>query len=274
MRLGYLGPKGSYSYLAAIAFSPQAATVAMGSFPEIIQGVENGLISHGILAMENSTEGAVTASIDALMQTEVARIEGELTISIDHSLLGEASRPSQIERVYSHPQALEQCRQFFQKNYPQVKLLPCDSSSQACILAKAEGPSCGAIAHKLAAELYQLPVLLTGIQDNLFNQTRFVLIGRQDAPITGRDKTSIAFAFHDDAPGSLIAVLKEFATENINLTRIESRPAKVEMGKYIFYIDFEGHQLDPAPKRVLAIVAQITSRLKVFGSYPVGRTVD
>ncbi|SDJ96651.1 prephenate dehydratase [Natronincola ferrireducens] len=271
MKLGYLGPEGSYSYTAAKYYAPNHMLVGMKTFKEIITAVEEGKLEEGILPIENSTEGAVTQVMDALMKTETSKIQGELILRVRHNLLSIGEAIEEINYVLSHPQALEQCREFFAVNYPHMTLIPCESSSTACQIAKEKGRQYAAIANSWAGENNGLKTLCKDIQDNVNNQTRFIIIGKESILPTGKDKTSIAFSFHDDYPGSLYSILKEFAEEKINLTRIESRPAKIELGKYIFYIDFQGHQKDTRCQGVLNRIEKNINKLKVFGSYPIGR---
>ncbi|AOT70488.1 prephenate dehydratase [Geosporobacter ferrireducens] len=268
MEIAYLGPEGSYSHGAALAYISGATAIPMQSFSEVFEAVETGKIKMGILPIENSTEGAVTMVMDGLLHTKRAQIIGELVFEIRHHLLSTGKNVEDIQCVLSHPQAIEQCREFFRKNYPSIRLLASESSSQACITAKNKGITYGAIANKVAGERYGLNILSDQIQDNLMNQTRFIVIGRKETSATGRDKTSIAFSFHDDHPGSLYEVLREFAERDINLTRIESRPAKAELGKYVFYIDFHGHQKEVMIQEVLEKIQNITRWVKVLGSYP------
>ncbi len=270
MKVGYLGPEGSYSHIAAEVFwNKQETTVtkiAMKSLYEVIESIEEKVIDEGILPIENSTEGAVTQVMDALVKTKLSVIQGELILPIKFNLL--ASKDLQeIEYVYSHPQAIEQCRSYFNKNYPNLVLLPCESTSRACQLVVEEGKKYAAIANDHAEKVYNLEVIDRNIQDNCFNQTRFIVIGRRQMDLTGRDKTSITFSLQDEL-GSLFGVLKEFAIEGISLTRIESRPAKVEMGKYIFFIDFTGHQFEDKVKKTLNNIKMLTNNLKILGSYP------
>ncbi|SNS81417.1 prephenate dehydratase [Anaerovirgula multivorans] len=271
MELGYLGPEGSYSYIAAKHYLPKGNIIAMKTFRQIITAVEEGSIEAGILPIENSTEGAVTQVMDGLMNTVVSRIQGEMILQVRLNLLSIGENIKELRYVLSHPQPLEQCREFMVNHFPQVVLRPCGSTSEACKIAREKGKEYGAIANSWAAENNGLKILYRDIQDNVNNQTRFVIIGRKDTIPTGRDKTSIAFSFHDDFPGSLYNVLREFAEERINLTRVESRPAKTELGKYIFYVDFEGHKEAIKAKKVLSNIEKMTNKLKIFGSYPIGR---
>ncbi|ABR46873.1 Prephenate dehydratase [Alkaliphilus metalliredigens QYMF] len=273
MKIGYLGPEGSYSYTAAKCYAPQGTLISMRGFREIIQGVENGTIEEGILPIENSTEGAVTQTMDALMETVDSKIKGELVLQIRHNLLSLGESIGEINYVASHPQALEQCREFLATHYPHAVLIPSESSSAACqmIKEKDQASAYAAIANSWAGENNGLKTLCKDIQDNKNNQTRFIIIGIEDTITTGNDKTSIAFSFHEDYPGSLYGILREFAQEKINLTRVESRPAKAELGKYIFYIDFNGHGEDQKCKSVLERIRKEVNKFKIFGSYPIGR---
>lgn len=273
MKIGYLGPPGSYSYEVAVQqaakVSEAAECIAMPNFSAIIEGVEREELDNGIIPVENSTHGAVASAMDMLINLHQSTVCGEVVLDIEHCLLSTGDVES-IRHVFSHEQALEQCRGFFGSQYPHIELIHCASTSQACELARKNGAAYGAVASRAAARLYDLTVAVQNIQDNAFNQTRFLLIGRQRPEPTGRDKTSIVFAFHDDCPGSLFSVLKSFAGRSINLTRIESRPAKHIMGKYIFYIDFEGHSQDKVSAATLAEISGQVSWLKVLGSYPAG----
>jgi len=275
MEIGYLGPRGSYSHGAALAYWKDQQEIQLcpvESFHGLLKKIREGSLHQGILPIENSSEGAVTQVMDLLLGAEELRILGEITLSVTHSLLS-VGEIGELQGVYSHPQALEQCRGFFTAYYPQVKLYSCQSTSHACEVIKALGEGYGAIAQESAANTYGLKVLRRAIQDNPMNQTRFIVVGTGEQLITGRDKTSISFTFDNDSPGNLYAVLKFFAEHHVNLTRIESRPAKQEMGKYVFYIDFIGHAKENAIIQVLDKIQGITCRLRVYGSYPLGKEV-
>ena len=269
-KLGYLGPEGSYSYIAAKLYDDSSQLVAKSDFYDVFDGVENGELNCAIVPIENSTEGAVTLVMDALLKTKRSSIVGEITITVKHLLLGVGERIEDIRYILSHSQALQQCRQFLKDNYPHIQLINCNSSSEACFIAKEKGKEYGAIANRQAGELSKLNVILSDLQDNEFNQTRFIVIGNEKAKPTGNDKTSIAFSLRDDSPGSLFKVLEIFANNQINLTRIESRPAKAEIGKYVFYIDLIGHVMEPKVSEVLGMIEKYISYLKVFGSYAIG----
>lgn len=272
MKLGYLGPPGSYSYEAACLYAAggDLECVPLPSFSAVVEEVEQGRIAWGILPVENSTYGAVATAMDLLLNLNNGAVCGETVLNIEHCLLGTGSGDGDIQYVYSHHQALEQCRRFFSGYYPHIGLIPCLSTSQACELALKSGPAYGAVASKAAARLYRLPVLAESIQDNAFNQTRFLIIGHQLMPPTGADKTSIAFAFFGDRPGSLFSILQSFADRDINLTRIESRPAQKLLGEYIFYVDFAGHAQAALGDSALREIGGKVRWLKVLGSYPLG----
>ncbi|MGI6091807.1 MAG: prephenate dehydratase [Veillonellaceae bacterium] len=274
MKIGYLGPPGSYSHEAACQYSANVAKdvqlIALPTFSAIIEGVERGVIANGIIPIENSTHGAVAVAMDSLVNLNNSTVCGEVVLNIEHYLLSANGVDNEIKYVFSHEQALGQCREFFLNRYPHIEFIQCGSTSQACELAKKNGSTYGAIAGKPAAKLYGLKVAAENVQDNDYNQTRFLIIGSTPPAPTGQDKTSIVFAFHDDCPGSLFGVMKAFATRDINLTRIESRPAKHTMGKYIFYIDFNGHAKEEACQAALQNIAGQVSWLKILGSYPSG----
>ncbi len=267
MKLGYLGPKGSYSYEAAKTYAPYAKPVPIAGFYEIIQQVENGDLDEGILPMENSTEGAVTFVMDELLKTKKARIVGELVLPIHHNLVSLANSIEEINYIYSHPQAFGQCREYFRMYVPQASLISCGSTSLACAQAKRKGRNFAAVANMEATLIYNLNVLKTDIQDNSLNQTRFIIISKKPTLKCGRCKTSIAFSFSEDKPGALYRVLREFAHRDINLTRIESRPAKAEIGRYIFYVDFIGMPEDDAVGEALDEIRNMTVFLKIMGTY-------
>lgn len=271
MEIGYLGPVGSFSDEAARLYRSQKGEaidcIPMVSFYDVVEAVENGLVDEGILPIENSTEGAVTQVMDLLFETGIIVIRDELILSVEHQLLGTGT-PESVKKIYSHPQAIGQCRKTLKALFPEATLHTAESTSKACEIAKNGGPEIAAIANQIAAETYELGCLKKGLQDNRLNQTRFVVIGRTEREKTGHDKTSIAFSFPSDYPGSLFLVLKAFAEAHINLTRIESRPAKKAVGNYVFYIDFIGHRDEEHVAVILGELRKITARFRVIGSYP------
>lgn len=265
--IGYLGPIGSYSYEAAKAYDPGAEFKAFKSFYQIIEAVEDGSVSKGILPIENSTEGAVTSVMDGLLNTVKSSIIGEIVIPVHHNIISTDENMDKIKYIYSHIQAIEQCRGYLNENYPKIILESTSSTSKACLEARERGGGYAAIGNRESAEIYDLNILKEKIQDNRSNQTRFIVIGGEIQSRQVNTKTSIAFSCMDDRPGLLYEVLREFANRDINLTRIESRPAKSEMGKYVFYIDFLGHKDEEKIKEILTHMKRTTDMLKIFGSY-------
>ncbi|HZJ76426.1 MAG TPA: prephenate dehydratase [Oscillospiraceae bacterium] len=268
MKLGYLGPQGSYSYEAARAYAPSDEHKPMASFYEIIQAVEKENIDEGILPIENSIEGTVTFVLDGLLRIEKAQIIRELVFPIYHNLVSLNNNIEEINCIYSHPRAIEQCRGYFKRSIPEAILIPCESTSLACASAKRKGKNFAAIANMESSMIYGLNILESNIQDNFLNQTRFIIIGREPVSECHHCKVSIAFTFPDDSPGTLYKVLKVFADKNINLTRIESRPAKTEIGNYVFYIDFIEASKDDTMYKALHEIKSLTASLKILGIYP------
>jgi chorismate mutase/prephenate dehydratase len=185
---------------------------------------------------------------------------------ISHDLLSLSGKPEDIRKIYSHPQALGQSRKWLRKNYPSVPLIETASTAKAAQMA-AEDSSGGALASSFAARLYGLKVVKSQIEDYFHNYTRFLVLGRQSAERTGKDKTSILFSI-SHAPGTLYEVLKHFSERGINLTKIESRPVRDRAWEYVFFIDFEGHVKDEPVKDLLAALEKNILFLKLLGSYP------
>ncbi len=268
-RLGYLGPAGTNTELACIAYDGAAARIPYPSIPEVGGAVESRSVDEGVVPIENSVGGSVSITLDLLIHGSGLSIRNELVSPITHSLLGRAgTRRADIRVIYSHPQALEQCRAYISAHLPDAEMVASLSTSAAVEeMLVADLPS-AAIATEHAGELYGASVLERGIEDFPNNMTRFVVLATADHQQTGDDKTSICFAFDDDAPGILYSVIGEFATRGINLAKIESRPTREALGRYIFLVDLEGHRHDAIVREALQEIESQTSNLKVFGSYP------
>ena len=216
--------------------------------------------------MENSLEGSVNFTHDLLSNSDV-KIQGELLLRVRQLLLARpGQKPSQIKEIYSHPQALAQCRLFLDKNYPGRPRINIASTAEAAALV-AQNYGKAAIASIRAAELYGLEILQDSIQNEPSNITRFLLIGLDDVPPTGNDKTSLLVGLHDK-PGTLYSILGVFARYSLNLTKIESRPIRGELGKYIFFLDFEGHREEKIVAQAMQEAEKQVLFLKVLGSYP------
>ena len=267
-RLAYLGPAGTFTEEAAIGYSPQAQRLPFPSISGVAHAVQAGMADEGVVPIENSLEGAVNDTLDLLIHGTPLRIRGELVLPIEHCLMAlPGVQADALQTITSHPQALGQCRDFLERRFPKVQTMATLSTAAAVESLKESPVPAGAIAPPRAAELYGVEILARAIQDRPNNETRFVVLAHTDHPPTGGDKTSLGF-FLEDAPGLLYNVLGEFARRRINLSKIESRPTKEALGRYIFLVDLEGHREEELVKEALEAVEARVSTLKVFGSYP------
>lgn len=268
-RLAYLGPAGTFGEEAARRFAPGASLIPFPSHAAVAAAVESGLADLGVVAIENAINGSVAETLDILIHETTLQIQAEVVLPIEHNLVAKPGTAADaVKVIYSHTQALGQCRRFLERCFPRAQMEAALSTSEAVELAMRRDGDAAAISTRRAAELYGAEVLATGIGDSANNVTRFLILGRGRPAATGRDRTSIAFTFAEDRPGSLAGVLNAFAAANINCTKIESRPTKATFGEYVFLIDFEGHVDDPRIRTLLAEVGPLCSELKVFGSYP------
>jgi len=265
-QVAFLGPAGTFTHEAAQALcGPSARYDAYSTIDAVFDAVRRKQAPRGVVPIENSTEGSVTQALDCLLEGDV-QIAGEMVLDIAHCFASHAATLSDVERVYSHPQALAQCRRWLGANAPEARLV--DSPSTAAAVRHAGGDHRGAaIGSRFAAALHGVPVLHQGIQDAEHNATRFALLAPHDAARTGDDKTTIAFAVHDER-GALLRVLEVFDQNGINLSRIESRPSKQRAWDYVFIADLEGHRSDENIARALAGLEEKCPMLKNLGSYP------
>ena len=266
--IGFLGPLGTYSEEAALLYDKTADRL----YPTITgvgEAVAAGEIDEGVVPIENSLEGPVTFTLDLLIAQPTLFIRGEIDLPIEHYLLAKPGTvPAEIKVIYSHPQALGQCRQYLEKNYPQAEQMA-SLSTVLCVTDSFESKvPAAAISPRRASELYDVDILDRGIQDVANNVTRFAVIGLSDHAPTEDDKTSMAFTLEKDSPGLLHRVLGEFADREINLLKIESRPTKQLLGEYIFLLDCVGHREDSPMKEALAALSDPISMLRILGSYP------
>jgi prephenate dehydratase len=272
-RLAFLGPPGTFGEEAALRYDGEAELTACTSHAAVIAAVDAGAVDSGIVPVENSIEGAVNETVDLLIHETASMICYELVLPVEQCLLVRPGmRAEDVRVIRSHPQGLGQCRGYIERFFPQARL-EASLSTAGAVEGLAGTAGAAAIATRRAAQLHGAEVLAAGIQDRSSNATRFVVLSKSDSQPTGNDKTSIAVAMAHDRPGTLVAVLSEFASEGINLTKIESRPSKDELGVYIFLIDFEGHRLESKAAAVLERVRGHSTFLKVFGSYPRWRSV-
>jgi chorismate mutase/prephenate dehydratase len=264
--VAYLGPPTTHTHLACFEyFGSSIQTQPKESIQEVFEAVERKRANYGIVPIENSTEGSVNQTLDMLIESGVM-ICGEVMIQVSHALLSQSGKPEDIRKIASHPLALEQCRKWLRKNFPNVEVAETMSTGKAAQMA-AENQKVAAIASSLAGHLYGLRVVESQIEDYLNNYTRFLVIGLQPSPRTGKDKTSILFSI-SHAPGSLYQALKPFSEKGINLTKIESRPIKGKPWEYIFFVDIEGYATDAPIGEVMTELGRNTLFLKLLGSYP------
>jgi len=267
--VSFLGPSGTFTHAAARElFGPSARYVGAATIDGVFDAVRQRDVVYGVVPIENSTEGSVANAIDALVEGGVL-IRRELVVAIDQCLMSAANRLTDIRRVHSHPQALAQCRAWIARNLNGAELIHAASTAAAARNTLADSGA-AAIGSRLAAELHGVPVLRDGIQDLADNATRFVVLAAEDATATGRDKTTVVFAVHD-ARGALLRVLEVFDANDINLTRIESRPSRQKAWDYVFIADLEGHRSDANVRAALATLASRCPLLEVLGSYPRSR---
>ena len=268
-RIAYLGPAGTFTEAAALLYDADASLIPMSSVAAVAAAVESDAAEEGVVPIENSIEGSVTDTLDLLIHDSTLSIRRELVIPIEHCLLVKPGVTiGGIESIHSHTQALGQCRHYIEERFPKAQAVAALSTAAAVEDMMAGPASAAAIGTARAAEIYGAEVLARGIQDNLANFTRFVVLAHRDNPPTGSDKTSLCFTFSDDRAGMLYTVLGHFATRDINLAKVESRPNKESLGRYIFLVDLNGHREDPPVREALERMEAEVSVLKVFGSYP------
>jgi len=272
MRVGYLGPPGTFSE-EALSKCDLTRGAERRDYPTILDALEaigSGEVETSLVPIENSLEGSVNATLDALVHRPGLRIRREVLLPIEEQLLAlPGTQLAEVERLLSHPQPLGQCAGFLREHFPGLPQEATTSTAEAARQA-AGRKGVAAIGSRAAAERYGLSILRENIQDGEGNTTRFILVGRTDERPTGRDRTSIAFTLDRDRPGGLHEVLGEFASRQINLSKIESRPNKQALGHYIFFIDFEGHRSEPRGAEALAGVLERVHALHLLGSYPRG----
>jgi prephenate dehydratase len=282
MRVGYLGPEGTFSHEALIdaVTDGDLELVPLPTIYDTVMAVHSGLVERALVPIENSLEGSVNATLDALaMETEDVAILGEVVRPIEHCLIArQAIDLSEIEAVVSHPQASAQCARFIRTRLPRASVLSGSSTAEAVrIVAEHDGPW-AALGTRLAADRYHCQVLRAGVEDVTDNETRFVWLARTDAPAggavparsaSGPWKTAIVFwGVGSEEPGWLVGCLSEFADRDVNLTRIESRPRKQGLGRYMFFLDIEGRDTEPHVADALQGLRARVEMLRSLGSFP------
>ncbi|MEX3962748.1 prephenate dehydratase [Paraburkholderia sp. EG286B] len=266
----FLGPVGTYSEQAMYQYFGQSIEgLPCPSIDEVFRSVEAGAAEFGVVPVENSTEGAVSRTLDLFLETQLV-IGGEIALPIQHNLMTQSGNLQGVTRVCAHPQALAQCQHWLTANAPQLERQPVSSNAEAARLAAAD-PTVAAIAGDRAATHYGLLIANALIQDDPHNRTRFVMIGKQPAGATGRDQTSMIVSVKNE-PGAVYKLLEPLARHSVSMTRFESRPARLgSTWEYYFYIDFEGHRDEPAVAAALDELSKKAAYLKILGSYPRAR---
>jgi prephenate dehydratase len=276
VRVAFLGPEGTFAEEALRASAPAGGGIEEIAYPtvyETVMAVQNAEVDRAVVPIENSLEGSVTATLDALAgEADRVRIAAEVVRPIAHCL---AARPGlrleDVRRVLSHPQAIAQCTGFLRGRLPRAETASAPSTADAVRTAATTSEPWAALGPRLAAELYGCDVLAENVEDRSDNSTRFVWLAPEGAePQAPPTKTSIVFwGFNDESPGALVGVLGELAARDVNLTKIESRPRRVRLGHYMFFADLEGAAGDPRVTEALDALSERVQSLKVLGSYPV-----
>jgi prephenate dehydratase len=283
MRIAFLGPEGTFSEEALFASAGRDGVEPLprATIYECVMAVDEGIADRALVPIENSVEGSVSATLDALVfETDNVAIVGEVVHPVQHCLIARRELPlDRIERVLSHPQASAQCARFLRDNLPAAEVVAAASTADAVRLVAESPEPWAALGTRLSAELYGSHVLRDRVEDVAANETRFVWLahagsaGAQAPSSGGPDgswRTSIVFWGLPDAPGSLVAILQEFAGRNVNLSKIESRPRKQGLGRYIFFADLEGRDTDEPIVAALEAVRDSVETLRVLGCYPAG----
>lgn len=266
IKVAYLGPEGTFTHLAALKkFGEKVEYIPVKTIDEVFREVEKLRADYGVVPIENSIEGIVTHTLDVFLESDL-KIISEISLEIHQYLLSKEKKIEKIKKLYSHPQALAQCKNWINENLPDVEIYETESTISAVKRVIKEKNS-AAIASEVASSMYNLNILAERIEDFRENITRFLVIGNEFAEKTGNDKTSILFSIKDRV-GALHDILLPFKKEKINLTKIESRPSKKKAWEYVFFVDFIGHKDEENVKRALEEVEKQTVFLKILGSYP------
>ena len=266
MRVAVLGPEGTFTEMAALQqFGSSVDIVQQSRIDQVFSAVETGDVNYGVVPVENSTEGVVSATADLLVSTSLV-IAGEIYLPIHQALLGLQPDLTQLKTVYSHAQSLSQCRLWLLENLPGVGIESVSSNAEAARLAS-QREDCAAIAGENAAMQYGLNVLASHIEDHKNNTTRFLVLSKEEVAPSGKDKTSLLMSCRNE-PGSLFKLLQPMHDHGISMLKIESRPSKIKRWEYLFFVDIEGHRNDEAIARALLEVEKAAGYFRVLGAYP------
>ena len=265
LKIAYLGPAGTWTHQAALGkFGHSVELIPQPSFADVFNHVERRIADYGVVPIENSTEGAVTHTLDLFADSPL-KIYGQVMMPIENNLMANCPR-EEIKNIYSHSQVIAQCRGWLGQHFGDIQAIEMSSSAAAAeVAAQEEGAA--VLGGTLLAELYGLKVLETSIQDISTNTTRFLVISHKTCPPTGKDRTSVMFSVRDE-PGSLHRALEPFEAFEINMSKIESRPSKRRAWEYYFFVDVAGHCDDEALADVIKQLEKHCSFVKVLGSYP------
>jgi chorismate mutase/prephenate dehydratase len=267
LRVAFLGPEGTFSHLAARRiFGAQGDCIAVPTISDVFAVVERGEADHGIVPVENTTEGVVTQTLDALIESDLP-IRGESLLRISLQLMSRSGRLEDVKRVASYPQPLAQCRAWLDRHLPGVERVEMPSTVAAARLAS-EQPDVAAVGSSLGGELEGLLTIAESIEDRRDNTTRFLVLGGEPPPPSGNDLTYAAFTVRKSQTGALHGLLEPFARHQVNLTSMQARPLKGAPWEYVFYIDLEGHQSEPRVKRALEEAARCANFCRILGSFP------
>lgn len=266
LQIAYLGPEGTFTQAAAFKhFGHSVRTDSHISIDAVFREVEAGACQYGVVPVENSTEGVITHTLDMFLNSPL-KITGEVQLRIHHNLLSKAESVGAIARIYSHQQSLAQCRAWLDAHAAGLERIAVSSNAEAANLA-AQDHQAAAIASREAADIYGLRVLFPNIEDEPDNTTRFLVIGKESVPHSGKDKTSLLLSAANK-PGALHHLLAPFAQHGISMTRIESRPSRRGIWEYVFFVDIEGHVSENRVAQALEELRKEAAMLKVLGSYP------
>jgi prephenate dehydratase len=277
VRVAFLGPEGTFSEEAMLASAGREGVepVPLPTIYDCVMAVATAHSDRALVPIENSLEGSVNATLDALVfETEAVQIVGEVVHPIEHALIARTRLGlEEIDRVVSHPQASAQSARFLREHLPRAEVVAAASTADAVRLVVESREPWAALGNRLSAELYGAEILAERVEDTPTNETRFVWLAREpgELPSAGRQlpfKTSVVFFGLPDSPGSLVATLQEFAGRSINLSKIESRPRKQGLGRYVFFVDLEGRADDPGVIEALAAIDARVETLRVLGCYP------
>ncbi len=271
LKVAFLGPEGTYTHGAAVKhFGSLIETQPVESIEEVFRIVEAEGANFGVVPVENSSAGVINHTLDLFMKSSLT-ISGEVALRIRHNLLSQSDSLDKIERVYAHQQSLSQCNQWLDKNLPSAERIAMNSNAQAVRLVKEryakDDKSVASIGGVMAAELYDVSILVSDIEDEPDNTTRFAVIGQHKAPPSGADRTSL-LVFVQNKPGSLFDLLKPLADRNISMTNIESRPSRRGVWDYVFFIDIDGHRENDNVKDAIIEIEKASAMVTILGSYP------